>query len=173
MDPILTQTLNTSVEFLAPLTPYIALFALLAAIFSLMQGMLLRRRFAKLMLGRNGNLEETISILTRDTRELQTFRKELEKYLKIAEARMRNSVQGVGMVRFNPFIGDGSGGNQSFSIALLDESHSGVVLSTLYARDRVGVYAKPVENSTSTFELTQEERDAIEKAKKSIQDGKK
>lgn len=124
-------------------------------------------------LGRGGSIEETISILSRDTKELQAFRIELEKYLKLAELRLRGSLQGIGVVRFNPFSGDGSGGNQSFCIALLDERASGVVLSTLYARDRVGVYAKPVEAGVSTFELTQEEQDAIEKAKKSVAEHKK
>ena len=127
----------------------------------------------RLALGRGGSIEETISILSRDTKELQTFRAELEKYLKLAESRLRGSLQGISVVRFNPFSGDGSGGNQSFCIALLDERHSGVVLSTLYARDRVGVYAKPIENGVSTFELTKEEQDAVEKATKSIAEHKK
>ena len=70
-------------------------------------------------------------------------------------------------MRFNPFGGT-TGGNQSFAVALLDEKHSGVVFSTLYARDRVGVYAKPVEAGASSFELTGEEREAIEKAKESM-----
>ncbi len=127
----------------------------------------------RLSLGRNGSIEETIAILSRDTKELQVFRSELEKYLKLAELRLRGSLQGIGVVRFNPFSGDGSGGNQSFCVALLDERYSGVVLSTLYARDRVGVYAKPVEQGVSTFELTAEEQEAIEKAKKSIAENKK
>ena len=81
---------------------------------------------------------------------------------------MQGAVRGVGTVRFNPFSGDGSGGNQSFSVALIDERLSGVVLSTIYARDRVGVYAKPIAAGASSFELTIEERDAIERAKKSL-----
>lgn len=127
----------------------------------------------RLSLGRSGSLEESLTILSRDMKELQTFRSELEKYLKLAEVRLRGSVQGVGMVRFNPFSGDGSGGNQSFAIAFLDERLCGVVLSTLYARDRVGVYAKPIENGTSTYELTAEEKSAVEKATHSIADNRK
>jgi hypothetical protein len=68
-------------------------------------------------------------------------------------------------VRFNAFSQNAAGGNQSFAIALLDEKLSGVVFSTLYARDRVGVYAKPIENGTSTFTLTEEEEEAVEKAR--------
>ena len=127
----------------------------------------------RLALGRNGSIEESVTILARDMKELQTFRTELEQYLKYAELRLRGSLQGYGMVRFNPFAESGGSGNQSFAIAFLDEGHSGVVLSTLYARDRVGVYAKPLESGVSTYELTKEERDAVEKAKQSIAENKK
>ena len=77
------------------------------------------------------------------------------------------------MVRFNPFSGDGSGGNQSFAAAFLDEKGSGVVLSSLYARDRVGLYAKPIEKGASSFELTKEEKEALERAQESIAKRKK
>lgn len=127
----------------------------------------LRRRLSRLALGRNGSIEESIAILTRENKELKAFRAELEAYLKIAESRLRGSVRGVGLVRFNPFE-QGQGGNQSFALALLDERGSGAVVSTLYARDRVGVYAKPVEGGVSTFDLTPEEKEAIETAKENL-----
>jgi hypothetical protein len=162
--PLLTSALSVA-------APYIALFACLLSVILFVMLLALRRRFIRLALGRNGSIEESVSILSRDTKELQQFRRELEQYLKVAEKRIEHSVQGVGIVRFNPFQGDGSGGNQSFSLALIDERLSGVVFSTIYARDRVGVYAKPVEKGTSTFELTQEEHEAIDRAKKSLVPG--
>jgi hypothetical protein len=154
-------------------TPYMAFGALIISIIAVVLLLMTQRRFARLALGRSGSIEESISILLRDTKELQHFRVELEKYLKNAELRLRGSVQGVGVVRFNAFAGNGAGGNQSFSAAFLDEDLSGVVLSTLYSRNHVGVYAKPVEKGNSTFELTAEERDAIAKAKLSIAAHKK
>ncbi|MEI6864237.1 MAG: DUF4446 family protein [Candidatus Adlerbacteria bacterium] len=154
--------------YLTLAAPYAAVGALLFSVIALCMLVSLRRRLTRLALGRNGSIEETISILTRDTKELQQFRVELEKYLKLAEVRLRGSIQGVGMVRFNPFAGKSAGGNQSFSVAFLDELHSGVVLSTHYARDHVGVYAKPLDKGMSTFELTDEERGAIQKAKHHI-----
>jgi hypothetical protein len=159
--------LQVASAYLAIAAPYLALGAFLLALICIALLFSVRRRLMRLALGRAGSLEETISILARDTKELQTFRSELEKYLKLAELRLRGSVQGVGIVRFNPFSGNGGGGNQSFSLAFLDEGDSGVVLSALYTRNHVGVYAKPVERGASTFELTAEERDAIAKAKHS------
>ena len=148
--------------------PWLAAGAFILAVVALVLLLSLRRRFVRMALGRTGSIEESISILLRDTKELQNFRTELEKYLKAAESRLRGSVQGVGVVRFNAFASNGAGGNQSFSVALIDEHHSGVVLSTLYSRNHVGVYAKPLEKGASTFELTAEEQGAIEKAKQSL-----
>lgn len=154
--------------WLAIAAPYSALGALALVIIALFLLLALRRRLARLALGRNGSIEESLSIVVRDTKELQTFRAELEKYLKLSETRLRGSVQGVGVVRFNPFASAGQGGNQSFAAALLDEGGGGVVLSTLYSREHVGVYAKPLEGWTSSFELSEEEKQAVAKAKENI-----
>ncbi len=148
--------------------PYMALIALILAIVLLFVHVSLRRRLARLALGRNGSIEETISILMRDMKEFKEFRAELEKYLKLAESRLRGAVSGVGVVRFNPFTGEGQGGNQSFALCVLDELGEGVVLSTLYSRDRVGVYAKPLSAFASTYELSDEEKQAIERAREQI-----
>lgn len=148
--------------------PYLAAGAFVLAVVALFLMMSLRRRFVRLALGRGGSIEESISILLRDTRELQQFRVELEKYLKISESRLRGAVQGTGLVKYNAFASNGAGGNQSFSLALIDEHLSGVVFSTLYSRNHVGVYAKPLDKGTSPLELTAEEREAIEKAKQSL-----
>ncbi|HUD02991.1 MAG TPA: DUF4446 family protein [Candidatus Paceibacterota bacterium] len=159
--------LAASQHFLLTGAPYIAAGALLLSFLLLINTALLERRIAKLTLGRNGSFEETVGMLLRETKEMREFRAEVERYLKLVESRLRGSVSGVGLVRFNPFSSDGQGGNQSFAAAFLDEEANGVVLSTLYARNHVGVYAKPLQNGTSTYELSQEEKEAIEKARQS------
>lgn len=160
--------LNVAKEWLAIVAPYLALAALVLLLVLFFMHVSLRRRLARLALGRNGSIEETISILMRDMKEFKEFRTELERYLKLAESRLRGSVQGVGVVRFNPFSSEGQGGNQSFALTLLDETGAGVVLSTLYSRDRVGVYAKPLTAFASTYELSDEEQQSIERAREEI-----
>lgn len=155
-------------HWLTVAAPYVALAALVLGIVLLFVHLSLRRRLARLALGRNGSIEETISILMRDMKEFKEFRHELEKYLKLAESRLRGSISGLGVVRFNPFTGEGQGGNQSFALAVLDELGQGVVLSTLYSRDRVGVYAKPLAAFASTYELSDEEKQAVERAREQI-----
>jgi len=159
-----------AIYYLEIATPYIALGALLISLIAVGYAITLRIRLKRLALGSSGSFEESLALLTRESKEAREFRAELERYLKLAEARLRTSVRGVGVVRFNPFTAQG--GNQSFAAAFLDEQGSGVVLSTLYARDRVGVYAKPVDNGSSSFELTEEEKEAIAKARAAAQNKK-
>ena len=159
-----------AIYYLEIATPYIALGALLISLIAVGYAITLRIRLKRLALGSSGSFEESLALLTRESKEAREFRAELERYLKLAEARLRTSVRGVGVVRFNPFTTQG--GNQSFAAAFLDEQGSGVVLSTLYARDRVGVYAKPVDNGSSSFELTEEEKEAIAKARAAAQNKK-
>ena len=46
-----------------------------------------------------------------------------------------------------------------------NEEGDGLVISSLYARERMSVFAKPIKNGKSEYELTQEEIEVINKAK--------
>jgi len=74
------------------------------------------------------------------------------------------SVQKVGIIRFNPF--SEVGGDQSFSIALLDGNDDGLVITSFYTREGNRVYGKPIKAGISQYALSQEEIKAIETAKK-------
>ena len=156
------------VFWLSTAAPYAAAGGALLAIIALISAYSIHRRLRRLTTRKGEALEDTIAELMRRTKELSVFREELERYLKSAEARLSTSIRGVGVVRFNPFQNDGTGGNQSFSAALLDESMNGVVFSAIYARGHASTYAKPIEKGSSSFELTGEEKDAIGKAKESL-----
>lgn len=72
------------------------------------------------------------------------------------------SIQKVGVIRFNPF--KEIGGNQSFSVALLDGHNDGIVITSLYSRDGNRVFAKPIKKGKSKYLLSKEEKKAIEKS---------
>jgi hypothetical protein len=73
------------------------------------------------------------------------------------------NVQKIGIVRFNPFSEVGS--DQSFSLAFLDGQDSGVVITSLYTREDNRVYGKPIKNGQSEYQLSNEEKEAINIAK--------
>ncbi|MDP3762489.1 MAG: DUF4446 family protein [bacterium] len=113
---------------------------------------------------RPGDLEEVLRAVAKELRELDASREEIEKYLETVEKRLRRSVQHVGIVRFNPF--EDAGGDQSFAIAVLDESKNGIVISSLYGRGMSRIYAKPLEKAASRYQLSEEEKRAIAEALK-------
>ncbi len=128
-------------------------------------------RIHRLLAGNGSkNLEDSLKHFRGELKDIADFRKALETYLIDVEKRLGRSIQSVHTVRFNPFKGTGSGGNQSFATALIDEKGDGAVLSTIYTREHSSIFAKPLKKHTSEYELTKEEKEAITEAKKAIRE---
>jgi hypothetical protein len=146
-------------------TEFIPFFILAGVlIITLVILMRLEMRFKRLMMGTQGkNLEEAIHILGRHVEKLEGTQKEINAHLSEVDKRLNKSIRSVETMRFNPFPDAGS--NQSFAIALLNDEGDGVVLSSLYARDRMSIFAKPIAKHTSTHELTEEEEAVLKKAR--------
>ena len=87
-----------------------------------------------------------------------------ERGLEALSTRISKQGHGVKIMRFNPF--KDVGGNQSFAVAIVNEDGDGVVLSSLYSRERMSVFAKPVIQGSSDIELTAEEKVVIIEAQK-------
>jgi len=105
------------------------------------------------------NLEEVLVQFKELRGNFEKICQELENLKK----KSKFNVQKVGIVRFNPFKEVGS--DQSFSVALLDGSDSGIVITNLYSRTESRVYGKPIKAGQSEYLLSEEEKKAIEKAK--------
>jgi hypothetical protein len=73
-----------------------------------------------------------------------------------------NSIQAIGLVRFQAFMD--YGGDQSFALAIADAAGDGVIISSIFARDGTRVYAKPLTGWTSSYSLSFEEEEAINQA---------
>lgn len=123
------------------------------------------RHYRKLT-GKTGktDLKKVLEKLLGQQAESQEYIKKVEEGLKDLEKEGLRHVQRVGVVRFNPF--SDTGGDQSFAIALLDGKLNGVVLTSLHTREATRTYVKPIEKGKSAFELSKEEKQALEKAKK-------
>jgi hypothetical protein len=124
------------------------------------------RRF---LIGIDSNhIGESLTHVSRSLEDLEQFRNRIEEYLAHVEKRLKKSVQSVHTVRFNPFKGTGGGGNQSFSTVFLNEEGDGVIISSLYSREHVSIYSKPVKKHDSEFELSEEERESLDSAIKGL-----
>lgn len=122
------------------------------------------KRLRRFFIGKKAkDLEDTIVNLEEEISKLKKAKESAEKEIKEINIKLKKSIRGLETVRFNPFPDQGS--NQSFAIGMLNEEGNGVVLSSLYSRERMSVFAKPIKNGKSEYELTEEEENAIKKAK--------
>ena len=153
--------MNTKLEILFFVLTGIALFFIfIGAIWIIIT----EKRLKRFFLGKKAkDLEDTIISLEKNISNLEKAKNNFEKDIAIINTKLRKSIRGVETIRFNPFPDQGS--NQSFAIGLLNEENDGVVISSLYSRERMSVFAKPVKNGTSEYELSAEEKESLEKAK--------
>ncbi|MFW5885039.1 MAG: DUF4446 family protein [Patescibacteria group bacterium] len=97
--------------------------------------------------------KESVNQLKEDAERLYNITSQIHQH-------SLKSIHKVGLVRFNPFRD--IGGDQSFSLALLDDKDSGAVISSLYSKEGVRIYAKSLqEGKTIKHPLTEEEKHAI------------
>jgi hypothetical protein len=86
----------------------------------------------------------------------------LEDRMTTAERRIDGCVAHTALIRYDAW-GEMSG-QQSSTMALLDATRSGVVVSSILHRDHARVYVKRVHEGQSELELSPEEHEAIEAA---------
>jgi hypothetical protein len=107
------------------------------------------------------DIEESLMSIIKDIETLDGSRKITENEIEKIKKELKKRIKTAETIRFNPF--SDVGGKQSFATALLDEEGSGVVISSLYSREKTSVFGKPVKNYGSEYELTEEEKEAIQK----------
>jgi hypothetical protein len=123
----------------------------------------LRRTYAALLATPDGkDVGELLSMYVEQMRLAASKADQLTKMSESLRTQVRTSVQCVGLVRFNAY--EGTGGEQSFAVALLDSEGDGVVLSSLQGRGESRLYAKPISRWESAHTLSAEERVAIAQA---------
>ena len=120
------------------------------------------RKKMKQFLGETGaNIEENIAQdLMRRAARLEAKFEELDPRIDILEKTATTSIQKISFVRFNPF--QDTGGDNSFILVLLDRTNTGIVLSSLYTREGIRLYAKSIEAGKPKYVLSTEEKKVLE-----------
>ena len=113
-------------------------------------------------LGKGENIQEDLENYMYRVERVEKQNAEILLNIKNIENDVTKCIQKVGIVRYNAFKDTGS--DLSFALAMLDENNSGVVLNGIYSREMSNIYAKPVERGNSKYTLSEEEKQAIDKA---------
>ncbi len=123
------------------------------------------RRDQRVVLGDAGarDLADHAAGLEREFRVLHEYVEDaaakLHERMRVAEERLDGAVAYRALVRYDAY-GEMSG-HQSTSIALLDATRSGVVLSSILHREQARLYAKRVDRGRGELELSPEEQEAV------------
>ncbi len=83
----------------------------------------------------------------------------IDERLTEAEGRLDHAIAYRGLVRFDAY--NEMSGRQSSSIALLDTTGSGIVVTSIHHREQARVYAKQVRDGRSEIDLAPEEEEAV------------
>ena len=83
------------------------------------------------------------------------------------ERRLDSTVSRLAVVRYDAY--EQTGGHQSASVALLDASRTGVVLSAIQGRDYARIYIKELDDGRAAVSLSPEEQQAVDRAMKSVE----
>ena len=98
-----------------------------------------------------------------DDSDLPEDPRALRQEVAALKAESAQALRHVAVVRYDAFTD--TGGQLSWSMALLDDSGSGVILSAIQGRNESRTYSKNVAAWTSESQLSPEEQDAISHAR--------
>jgi len=153
----------------ASVAGWIALGAAVAAVvalaLTLAHYLTLRRvRRAQLVLvggGKEDLVDFAVSLQTRID-ELHRAVDGVNAALGRIDRRVDDTVSKTAIVRYDAY--ENSGGHQSASVAMLDSSRTGVVLSAIQGRDYARIYVKELDRGRASVALSPEELEAVERA---------
>ncbi|MCI6869498.1 MAG: DUF4446 family protein [Selenomonadales bacterium] len=124
----------------------------------------MKKRYKKMMTGIDdgANLERMLLGHIDETRSVAQENEKLKAENKRIDDLLKRALTRVSVVRFRAF--EDMGSDLSYSVALLDSHNNGVVMSSIFGREDSRSYVKPIENGTSTYQLTAEEEQALREA---------
>ena len=145
----------------------IVIILLILIIVNMVQVSNLKKKYKIFMSGKNArNLEKTLIERLDQVDVLLEANKENEKNIQEIFSKMKFTFQKVGLVKYDAF--NEMGGKLSFSLALLSDKNDGFVMNAVHSREGCYTYVKEIIDGNAVIVLSDEEKEALEMAKKSL-----
>lgn len=147
----------------------VAVAASAAATLALVVALLLWRKVARVQArqavvlgsGRQDLLDFAVSLQARID-DVNRAVAEVAAGLSRVDRRVDGSVTNTAVVRYDAY--EGTGGQQSASLALLDATRTGAVITAIQGRDYARIYVKDLDRGRSSVALSPEEQEAVDRA---------
>ncbi len=161
--------MDTIIEFLRTdnfliISAVILILLIIGLLITIIKFSSINKKYKEFMkkLGDGKDIQEDLENYMYRVERVEKQNAEIRGIIEDINTNMSSCIQKIGMVRYNAFKDTGS--DLSFALALLDENDNGVVLNGIYSREMSNIYAKPVEKGTSKYTISEEEKEAIQKA---------
>jgi hypothetical protein len=147
----------------------VALAAAAVALLGLLVVLLLWRRLSRVQAaqsavlgGAGGDLLEFVVSLQTRVDDLHRAVDEVAAALSRVDRRVDGAVTNTAVVRYDAY--EGTGGRQSASVAMLDATRTGTVVTAIQGRDYARIYVKDLDRGRSSVALSPEEQEAVDRA---------
>jgi hypothetical protein len=151
----------------ANVVQYVALGAAVAAVLALLLAVVATLRLRKMrraytVLQSAGGSDSFVDIVARKSAQVDDLRQDVTQVhqrLDAVQASLSDAISHIAVVRYDAF--SDMGGRMSFSVAMLDDSGDGLVLTSINGRTETRTYAKGVKAGSSEASISPEEEQVI------------
>lgn len=143
----------------------LVLILMIFIIINIVQMRKLKKKYKLFMGGKDAkSLEDTLMEHIGQIDGLIASNKKNEKNIEKIIQTQRFTYQKMGLIKYDAFRE--MGGKLSFSLAMLDEKNDGFIINAMHSREGCYTYIKEIIDGNSIIALSEEEKEALEMAKK-------
>lgn len=165
MDNQTTQTLfGVNLSTITAILAIVVLLLIIIVFVIIRQLNIISRKYNAIMSGKKGaDLEKIIRIRFKEMDKVKANAKRVTKEHKEIKRHLSSCFSKCGIVKYDAF--NDMAGKLSFVIALLNDDNTGFVFNSMHSRDGCYTYAKEIIKGESYIPLSDEEKEAISRAK--------
>ncbi|MFO7612314.1 MAG: DUF4446 family protein [Clostridia bacterium] len=119
------------------------------------------RNISKLLqkAGKTKEYADLVRMVADQISENMDQHEEMEKSIGIINWERRKNIKKVGYIRYNST--EDIGGNLSFSLVMLNEENSGVILTNIHMREGSSIYLREIKLGGCEITLSEEEKEVL------------
>lgn len=156
--------LGINIQTVTTILAILVILLIVMMFFTIHKMNIITRKYKALMSGKKGaDLEKVIRYRFKEMDKVKANAKRVTREHKEIKAHLTSCVSKTALVKYDAF--EQMSGKLSFVIALLNDQHSGIILNAMHSREGCFTYAKEIIKGESYIPLSEEEKEALEKAK--------
>lgn len=163
----ISEYLGIDLDYIVIGLAALVLILIILMIINVVQMSKLKKKYRLFMNGKDAkSLEDVLAKRLNQIDAMIQSSSQNEKNINQIFASMKFTYQKMGLVKYDAF--HEMGGKLSFSLAMLNEKNDGFIINAMHSREGCYTYIKEIVDGNSIIALAEEEKEALEMAKKSI-----